>query len=241
MKRFLVVLLAVFIFSCGGETVADISENESSEIVSNTLNHENSQEKETELVENYVPANEDGLWQIDDYAELMRGKKIYTSWDDVPEDEKGGGDIYETLDLKGGYANVTGAYEGWSEFVIWRMADGNDLLGSLTAGCGPACSYDFDFTVMKDGLEVRDGNSLIPWKEIDAHRDKMMPKIMELYGGGLDYPEDDQYVFIFPQKGTSMQVDLLLGADEVQLPLLKLKWNKEFFSIEERYTTFSEG
>lgn len=222
-----------FLMACGGEETADeAAENESTV---DTQEEEAIEENVVDDEELYMPENEDGQWQINDYAEMFAGGKIYNSTDEMPEDEIGMHSYYQKLDIAGGYASVTGAYEGWSEYVLWRMADGRDLLGTMSAGCGPACSYTFNFYICEQEKTKKvNMQEMFPMDEMHEHRDMMREKALEKWE--LDYPEDFAYIYKFPQKGTSMQVDMMLGADEIHVPILKLSWNKEKFSIEELYT-----
>ena len=56
----------------------------------------------------------------------------------------------------------------------------------------------------------------------------------------LDYPEFSQYDFLFPKKGTTLKIDLVLGADELRMALADLSWDKSIFSIEQLYETLKE-
>lgn len=168
-------------------------------------------------------------WQIDAYVTHLIGAPIAAN----AEALNGKSEFqwyYQTLDIKGGFASVTGAVEGWKEFVLWRMADGNDLVGEMSVGCGPACDYDFTFYTGK-GAEIQacDLKSIFPMDAIIAHQKKMVPEIIAEYP--VEYPEDSQLVFNFPRKGTGMRVDVVVGADEVRMPILQLAWNKSTFTI----------
>ncbi|UKN02897.1 hypothetical protein K6119_05135 [Paracrocinitomix mangrovi] len=244
MKKHLWILTATaFLFACGGENETNESEGLTEEdLTCESADVDESVENEVDgTLENgdFIPENSDGLWQIDDYAEMMMGQKIFASADAMNNNGDGVEHYYQTLDLKGGYAAVTGAYEGWSEFVLWRMADGNDLLGTMSAGCGPACDYDFKFYIMKDGEKVGEGNNLIPRMEVEDYGASLMPKILEKYEG-IEYQEDYQFFYNFPQKGTSMEVDIIVGADEVRIPIMMLSWDKKKFSVKEKYTELNE-
>lgn len=168
-------------------------------------------------------------WQITDYVEHLHGEKVAESHSDLaPED--GVNWFYQTLDIKGGYANITGAVEGWKEYVIWRMKGESDLVGELSVGCGPACSYDFQFFKGKGkNIETIETSEIIPVDELMEYANALKPKALEKYP--VDYEEDMQLIYVFPQKGTDMQVDLVFGADEMRIKLAMLEWNKEKFSV----------
>lgn len=231
MKKLIYLGLPFFIFACGGGSEQDLTDKVEETIDSfETMPAEDSEEIVEEV---YVPENSDGNWQIDDYAELFVGDKIAMSTEDANL-ENSVGWYYTTIDKKGGYANVTGAIEGWREFVIWRMADGDDLIGSLSVGCGPVCDYSFKF-YKGQGKEVEEiaMTTIMPVAEIEKQKVKIQQKVLnDDKFGPFDYPDDVQLYFHFPQKGTSMDVDIIMGADELQAKILSLKWDKTGFSID---------
>ena len=168
---------------------------------------------------------------MNNYANHLIGENIALSPEALDRD-KGQHWYYQTLDIKGGFASVTGAIEGWKEFVVWRMADGDDLVGEMTVDCGPACGYLFNFYKGR-GSEIKEyeQEKLFPLEAMNRHTEEMTVKILEKYP--VDYSEDAQWVFNFPQKGTGMIVDLVLGADEIQVPILRLTWDKSKFNVTE--------
>jgi hypothetical protein len=117
------------------------------------------------------------------------------------------------------------------------MADGDDLVGFMSVGCGPACDYYFEF-YKGQGKEIKqiEYTEILPIQEIEnmltERHQEILNREIEI---GFDYPEDVQVYYRFPKKGTSMEVDIIVGADELQEPLLKLSWNKSKFSIEKKY------
>lgn len=227
----LIPALTVALVSCGEQTTNDDTATESnSETVENVEEVLPEEEAAAETVNEDIP---DDKWQVDNYAMYLLGEEI-TPNSEIADNNDGVGWYFTELDLAGGYASVTGAVEGWHEYVIWRMADGDDLVGQMSVGCGPACDYTFRFYKGQgSGIEDYEMSVFMPLDEIEAHKEKMVPKIIAEYP--VDYPEDSQLVFNFPQKGTSMQVDVVVGADEIRVPLLKLAWDKSVFSVEEFY------
>lgn len=237
MNKLFFSLACFILISCGAESAGEDQSDEAE--VDATVNavKDSSEVEVLEEAADYVPENVDGLWQIDDYAELMKGKKIYNSHEDIPDGEWSNNEFFQELDLKGGFASVTGAYEGWSEYVIWRMTENRTLLGTMSAGCGPVCSYSFQFYIFDDKNEIisdEAGSEVLPLEEMAIHEEKLLKKVLEKYPD-LEYPEDHGPKYSFPRKGTSMTVDLLVGADEIQIPMLKLSWNKMKFEIDEYY------
>lgn len=238
MKKYYILPLALLFFACGAENTEDSATGQQPGEDQEKVSPEEAVEEieSTEVVPTYEPENKDGVWQIDDYAEMFVGSKIYNSAEDVPDDKRGSAQYYRQLDIKGGFAHVTGTYEGWNEYVLWRMKDGHDLLGTVSVGCGPVCTYDYVFYKCKNGeYEKASMAQLFPMAEMDDHAEVMHKKILDKFEY-FDYPNDKTYIFIFPQKGTSMEVELMVGADEIQVPILRLSWDGGRFSIEKKYT-----
>ncbi|NOQ72891.1 MAG: hypothetical protein GQ574_12860 [Crocinitomix sp.] len=234
-QAYLFIIGGVMFYSCGNETVSDNDTDSDGEFteMSNELEGDgeiNSQDLMDELLDEpeVVP---NSAWQIDNYAKHLIGEDIASS-SETADYTKGEYWYYQTLDVVGGFASVTGGIEGWKEFVVWRMADGDDLVGEMTVECGPACGYEYTFYKGK-GADIAEytQDELFPLDAMNKHMDLMADIINEKYP--VEYPEDRQLVYRFPQKGTGMQVDLVLGADEIQVPILKLAWNKTLFTVAE--------
>lgn len=243
MKKLYLIPLTLILFACGSESSTEGS-SEDTVTVDTTSEAEATEEvvagdNFTELTE-YIPENKDGNWQIDDYVEIFTQGKVYKNGEAYSESEDWSSSFYEILDISGGYARITGGYEGWSEYVLWRMKDGTDLLGTMSAGCGPVCEYNYKFYKCQ-GPEMNEVSraTIFPMAQIDDHREVMHEKIKNNIDY-LDYPDDWQYIYRLPQKGTSMQVDLMVGPEEVTVPLVLLSWDKERFDIEEKYTEIPE-
>jgi hypothetical protein len=236
---FLSVALTVLLASCGGDSSSDV-ESTSAVDVDDTMSYDISSSAEeleevdmVESLESDTVPNSD--WQINNYANFLIGENIAADQESYDPNEGGAQWYYQTLDVKGGFAYVTGAVEGWKEFVVWRMADGDDLVGEMTVECGPACGYTFNFYKGR-GAEIAElaQDKLFPLDEMIAHQEEMTAKIIEKHP--VDYPEDSQLIFNFPQKGTGMTVDVNIGADEIQVPIIKLAWDKTKFYIDELLT-----
>ena len=228
MKKIIFIGIAICLVGCGDDGKASIEDNGETE---------NSSEEEVSVLEEptdiYEEPNEEHVWQINNYAEYFLESKIAKNSEEM-DWEAGEMWYYETLDLKGGFARVEGAVEGNYEFAVWRMANGNDLIGKTALGCGPICEYSYYFYEQFKGEGSEVTQEILPNDEIEKHRLKIHNLIKDSYEN-LDNPEDSQLHFFLPQKGTSMLVNIVVGADEVDVPLLKLKWNKKQFLIDEVY------
>lgn len=234
---YLLILSGTLFLSCGDEIAtnpaleSEVSPQVDSEITNDlpASNQETSEFNALEVLESESVPNSD--WQINNYANFLIGEDIATNTDDLNYDN-GMNYYYQTLDIPGGFASVAGSMEGWKEFVVWRMADGDDLVGEMTVECGPACGYIFNFY---KGLEAEivayPQDKLFPLVAINRHSEEMLVQILEKYP--VDYPEDSQLIYNFPQEGTGMRVDLNIGADEIQVPIIRLEWDRSIFYVAE--------
>ena len=235
MKRFFYLGCVFFFLSCGESVEAE----ETSEPKAEEIDTEVLEEDSTSEVTNQI---ESTGWQIDDYAEFFEDACITDSQDDIdwndPKDKCRM--YYETKDVKGGFVSIRGGMEGWIEYVMFRMSDGGDLVCRMAVDCGPACGYNYKFYYCMGEDYSEAGDELFPMTEMQKHQKVMYQKGLDKYGD-FDYSEDNQLRYVFPQKGTSMDVHLILGADDIEYPILTLGWNKKNFFIEKLYNQISEA
>lgn len=240
MKKLIYIPIGLLFFACGESNSQE--DKEMSENAEFTTNIEDSTSGETALTSSEEVNIEPSGWNVDDYAEFFEDACIVDRQDQIDwndPDEKCHL-FYETKDVKGGFVSIRGGMEGWIEYVMFRMADGRDLVGRMAVGCGPACSYEFKFYYCnKEDYELA-LEQPFPVEEMDTHIEKMYKKGTEKYPD-LEYAEDYQVRYVFPQQGTSMAVNLILGADEIEYPIIKLGWNKTNFFVEELYHEIKEA
>lgn len=224
MIRFCSILSFLFFISCS-DTSSNSEKLKEVDIPKDTI--------VTEVLEEEF-ANEMFLngdkWEINDYASEILSEPIASDMDQANDNEW----FYDWLDIPAGYVTVRGPIEGWHEFVLWRMDNGKDLVIQMTVGCGPACDYTFAF-YEGNGLKVEpvSPQDYIPVAELESQKDEMVKKA--LLDFTVDYPEDSQIVYNLPQEGTSIQVDVVIGADEIRFPLAMLGWDGMSFYILEKF------
>lgn len=229
MIKYLRIIPAFFLFYSCGETQQDEPTDEGFEEV--TL-------EEGEVAEDSVEVDTDisaevfkDLEQIDDYAEFLMGAKIYDSFQDSPD--PGASHWYSEKKVKNGFVSVTGAYEGAQSFALWRMENGNDLIGMTSMGCGPVCDYSFAFYEFSNSDSATVTNEIMPMDEILAHMYKIQDKVQAKYE--VEYEDSAELLFQLPQKGTSMEVWISMDANTWEFPIVLLEWDKKSFSIAEKY------
>lgn len=226
MKNYFLICPIILLFSCGNTTdnTNDTSIDSTTTIDANNETTIESGTTDSAQIQ-VIPLKEKN--QVTDYVEHFLGAKVFEDREKMNY-ENGDMHFYEILDVKNGFARVTGAYEGSYDFAIWRMANGNDLVGKTSKGCGPVCDYDFNFYEIAN-MESKDvTETILPMSEINSHHEKIRKEITRIYA---IEDEESQLLFKLPQKGTSMDVYISMNYNEIEFPILNLSWNKEKFVI----------
>lgn len=227
------VVIALVLTACSGEP-SDLIEDDFGENPhkAEEMEADTTQEQASSITDSSTVENTTAVWQIDDYATFLIDESIA----DSPSDAEGFDHYYTRKEVKKGYAKVEGAIEGFYEFALWRMTDGDDLVGKLEVGCGPVCSYESTFYKGKGNeLKPYDQSFLFPLQEMNEHKEAMIKKALVRHPT-IEYHEDSQLIYNMPVNGTGMRVDLVLGADELRIPLLFLSWDGSAFSLKTKYT-----
>lgn len=225
-RNLLLIATAFLIIACNNES--NPSPSTSEEPAETTT-----KQPQELIVESDVPSSifylkDENL--ITDYAEFFLETKIYNT----PEEMTAGNGsyYYETIDVKNGFAVVSGTFEGSYTLAVWHMANGEDLVGKTSMGCGPVCDYSFDFYQVRAQLVNDVTSTIVPINEINEHKEKMLTKLNKKHEVDDHNP---QLKFVLPQKGTSIEVYLSVDANEYEFPILRLDWNKEEFFIGKKY------
>ncbi len=233
-KLYHVLWGTLFLIGCGSEAEQNQEDEPIETETSLDVSEEATEEEEVSEVSENGELSGEANWQIDQYASKLLKQEILLT-ENMSETQRR--DLLwgcSVLDVKGGYIEFQGlAMEGFGKMGLWRMKNGDDLVIQMMAGCGPACAYDFYFFKgVNDGIQEIPENNIMPVDELNTHVEDLLPEILEKYP--VDYPEDHSLVYNIPNAGTYMTVDLMVGADEVMIPVAKLSWDKEKFSISEK-------
>jgi hypothetical protein len=234
MKYFYLATLMLILTACGS------SENQDSTTADDSASRETDtavtvEAEINEPIHETIELKEKN--QVNDYAEYFLQAKVFEDPSSM-DFEKGDMHYYETLDLKNGYAAITGAYEGSYQFAIWRMANGNDLVGKTSSECGPGCNYKFTlYEITKDG-DIDVTEALIPMDDIEKQRQKLESKAKA--EGKMEEEFNSQLKFILPQKGTSMDVYLSMNLNELEFPIVTLSWDRSKFTISKKFEEIPE-
>lgn len=221
-------------FACGSESNQNSNQQE-------TNQNKIAETEETKAVLSEDNANDSSSAdkkQIDYYCEYFLKDDVFLDRNKINWDA---GDMYyyELLDLEGGYASVAGAFEGGYVFVLWRMANGNDLVGKTSSSCGPVCDYTLNLYEVSATAEKEVTQTILPIKEIDAHAKEMESKVRKQYE--TDPSDAPRIKYDLPRKGTSIDVILSMESNEIEFKILTLSWDKSRFSVAEKIKEVPAG
>lgn len=229
MKKISPLIISIFVLSCSGNHTIEQpnEENFSSEengpeeiIILETS--EDTIEYSSEIKKNM---------QIDEYVEFLLGDKV--SKEPPSGNVTGMGYFYSDLDVKGGYAEVSGAFEGGMTYVLWRMENGADLIGRTNYECGPVCGYDYEFWIFENENQREAKAEVLPLKEMESHFKSVEKAMIQKYPD-LEDPEG-QYMLTLPKKGTSIIVNMSINLNDFEFPIMELSWDKTKFSVSKKY------
>lgn len=236
MKNYFYSSLIILLVACSGNepTTNTETNDESNNAAKDTL------VPAEETVENFevkeIPLKEKS--QVNDYADYFLQNHVVDQSGNLNFD-KGVYYYYQVLDVKNGYAVVSGSFEGEYVFVVWRMANGNDLVGKTSSSCGPVCDYSVNFYEITPEGDVDVTATIVPAAEIEKQRKKM--EELAVKEGVVESSDDSQLLYILPQKGTSIDVYLSMSSNEVEFPILTLSWDKTKFNISKKYNEITGG
>lgn len=173
---------------------------------------------------------------IHHYAERMLGGQIMENKEDV-DLRKGILYFYKDKDLPGNYVHVSGGYTGDYYMALWKMKNGNDLLGVTHYNCQAYCVYEcsfFEFT-RSDSTEISE--EILPVKKMVKHLNKMRSKVAG--SAGAD-DEEAQFKFMMPRGSGLLQLQLSVNRNTIEFPIMDLLWTGEKFAVRTKYKKIPE-
>lgn len=140
---------------------------------------------------------------------------------------------YSILDTLNGYAEVRGAYDAKSEYRIWKMSNGNDLIGEILTGYCSECRQQVYFYEASEKKITDVTETVLPWDELNTHAEKIKTKVLDIYGEqGF---EGIYYAFLPSRYKSSIEVNISLYISRMEFPIASLQWNETKFIIAEKY------
>lgn len=230
MKQcFTLTLLVLLLGSCTEEnsTGSEKKEINAPEDVVEQTDTTN-EESVSEIVE--TPADSTGPLSVLDYMQMIHGSN---------EAAYGPNQEYlnfQVKDVKNGYLEFAGAYEGFITMVLWRAKDGDDIIAETHFGCGPVCDQTFHIKEYFRGVEKpMEENMLIPNAEIIQVFENKSAMFMQHYADIVDAEIGPSLWYRLPQKGTSITLTMAYDQEEIEAYLAELTWDGERFSVGKVY------
>ncbi len=172
------------------------------------------------------------------YAERMLSSKIADKQEDVAV-RQGVLYYYKELDIPGKYVHVSGGFSGDYEFAMWKMDNGNDLIGITSGNCQPVCAYACSMFEFSENDSTDVSNTVFPLKKMEKQMLKLKKKVLAANPEIID--EQAQYKFELPKDGEPMIVYLSINKNKIEVPLLELDWDGEGFQINKKYKELPEN
>lgn len=173
---------------------------------------------------------------IHHYAERLLGSRIVDDREDV-DIRKGAIYYYKNKNLEGNYVHVAGGYAGEYRFSMWKMDDGNDLVGITHFNCEAFCTYECSFYSFSRSDSSEVSSKVFPLKKMLKHMNKIKSKV--LAAAGID-DQDPQFKFILPKDRGMLRVEISMDRNKIEFPILDLSWTGEKFSIQTKYKEIPE-
>ena len=166
------------------------------------------------------------------YAERLMMRQIVDDVNDV-DFNRGVLYYYKEKDLEGDYVHVSGGYSGDYHMAMWKMDNGNDLIGVTSDNCGPICEYQCSFFEFTEFDSVDVGVQIFPLSKMKKHLSKMRSKTLAAFPQIKD--DKAQFKFLLPHEQGILRVELSIDANQIEFPLIDLKWDGSEFVIEKKY------
>ena len=165
------------------------------------------------------------------YAERLMGMKIV---DDKNQLNRSKGIVYyyKEKDIAGNFVHVSGLREGDFQMAMWKMDNGNDLIGVTSGSCQPVCLYEcsfYEFTAL-DSTDIT--SSIFPLKKMSKQLKKMKKKVLS---STLVKDDNAQFKFILPHDKGVVAVFLSINSNSIEFPIMDLIWDGNQFVIQKTY------
>lgn len=170
------------------------------------------------------------------YAEELLNSKIVERKEDV-DLRKGKLFYYKVLDIPGNYAQVSGGYSGDYFMALWKMENGNDLLGVTHDNCEATCTFECSFFECNPDTIIEVTSQIFPVKKMEKQLNKMSKKVMA--SRELDN-SNPQYKFILPRSQGLLEVRLSMENDKIEFPIMHLRWSGSKFVVDRKYKEIPE-
>ncbi len=175
-------------------------------------------QKQTKTVTDFYLAMPSDVYSTDIEGNKITGKAAL---------EKHRKSLIKTEDIKNGYLNLEGAWEGWAEIALFKKKDGSYLIAQAESGCGPACEGFIKFFTFKSGKWTNVTKQVFPNLSETQIKQAFITKKVDLEENGLSH------YFVLPQQGTTVKMacNMCNNGDGEHFTLMEFTWNGDKFSV----------
>ena len=171
------------------------------------------------------------------YAERLMMMKIMDNAKDV-DFNAGRLYYYKEKNLEGNYVHISGGYAGDYQMAMWKMDNGNDLVGVTSGNCGPVCVYECSFFEFDRADSTDVTNEIFPLQKMSKQLSKMRSKLLDQNENIRD--DQAQFKFILPHNQGTLSVYLSINYNQIEFPIMDLRWNGKEFVIDKKYKELPE-
>lgn len=139
---------------------------------------------------------------------------------------------YKEKDIVGSFVHVSGGFGGDYKMAMWKMENGNDLVGVTSNNCGPVCIYEcsfFEFT-KDDSVDVT--NAIFPLGKMEKHLEKIKRKVLAKHPEIKD--TEAQFKFELPHDQGIVSVEFSINYNQIEFEFMQLLWDGEKFVIQNK-------
>lgn len=142
---------------------------------------------------------------------------------------------FEVKDEANGYLRIVGAFEGWIDMVLWRKADGHDLVGVAEVACATVCSQAVTFYDYGEAGRRTVTDEVLPHEAVARH----FAHMDSLYLAENPTAEAGEMVLWYelPRQGTSIAVAMNNDIVDLYIPIMELGWDRTRFAVKQTHDT----
>ena len=171
------------------------------------------------------------------YAERLMKSKIMDDQKDV-DLRKGRHYYYKIKELASNYVRISGGLGGDYVMAMWKMDNGNDLVGVTAINCSPICIYECSFYEFGEESQKTVTTEVLPVNKMKKHFDKIYRKLRK---EDRTNEEVAQWKFILPRKGYPMELEFSINKNKTEFPAVQLEWNGSKFVVKKKYKEIPEA
>jgi hypothetical protein len=139
---------------------------------------------------------------------------------------------YKIKDLASNYVHISGGLGGDYVMAMWKMDNGNDLIGVTAINCSPVCVYECSFFEFSEDAQKMVTTEVLPLKKMKRHFDKLYRKLRK---EDRTKAEVALWKFLLPKKGYPLELQFSIDKNKTEFPALQLDWTGSKFVVKKKY------